>query len=193
MKKITTILFSLIFISGVFAQTTGKISGNITDEDTKEPLIAANVIVKDSNLGAATDVDGYYSIVNIKPGLYTLVVDMIGYKQLVLENVRVSVNRTTTIDASLSPTVIQGETVTVEVDAITAKKDQTSTIKNISTDQIEKLAVEDLGAIVGMQAGVVEGHFRGGRTTEVTYLVDGIQVDEVFGGSSSMLSIELNT
>ena len=190
MKKITTILFSLIFISGVFAQTTGKISGNITDEDTKEPLIAANVIVKDSNLGAATDVDGYYSIVNIKPGLYTLVVDMIGYKQLVLENVRVSVNRTTTIDASLSPTVIQGETVTVEVDAITAKKDQTSTIKNISTDQIEKLAVEDLGAIVGMQAGVVEGHFRGGRTTEVTYLVDGIQVDEVFGGSSSMLSIE---
>ena len=141
MKKITTILFSLIFISGVFAQTTGKISGNITDEDTKEPLIAANVIVKDSNLGAATDVDGYYSIVNIKPGLYTLVVDMIGYKQLVLENVRVSVNRTTTIDASLSPTVIQGETVTVEVDAITAKKDQTSTIKNISTDQIEKLAV----------------------------------------------------
>ena len=190
MKKITTILFSLIFISGVFAQTTGKISGNITDEDTKEPLIAANVIVKDSNLGAATDVEGYYSIVNIKPGLYTLVVDMIGYKQLVLENVRVSVNRTTTIDASLSPTVIQGETVTVEVDAITAKKDQTSTIKNISTDQIEKLAVEDLGAIVGMQAGVVEGHFRGGRTTEVTYLVDGIQVDEVFGGSSSMLSIE---
>ena len=193
MKKITTILFSLIFISGVFAQTTGKISGNITDQDTNEPLIAANVIVKDSNLGAATDVDGYYSIVNIKPGLYTLVVDMIGYKQLVLENVRVSVNRTTTIDASLSPTVIQGETVTVEVDAITAKKDQTSTIKNISTDQIEKLAVEDLGAIVGMQAGVVEGHFRGGRTTEVTYLVDGIQVDEVFGGSSSMLSIELNT
>ena len=123
MKIITTILFSLIFISGVFAQTTGKISGNITDEDTKEPLIAANVIVKDSNLGAATDVDGYFSIVNIKPGLYTLVVDMIGYKQLVLENVRVSVNRTTTIDASLSPTVIQGETVTVEVDAITAKKD----------------------------------------------------------------------
>ena len=32
-------------------------------------------------------------------------------------------------------------------------------IKNISTDQIEKLAIEDLGAIVGMQAGVVEGHF----------------------------------
>jgi len=175
---------------GLIAQTTGKISGIIKDSDTNEPLIAANVIVKDTNLGTASDLEGYYSIVNIKPGVYTLVVDMIGYKQLVFENVRVSVNRTTTIDAVLTATVIQGETVTVEVDAITTKKDQTSTIKNISTDQIEKLAVEDLGAIVGMQAGVVEGHFRGGRMTEVTYLVDGIKVDEVFGGSSSMLSIE---
>ena len=182
--------FALFFASSLQSQTTGKISGSIIDADTNDPLIAANVIVRDTNLGSATDVDGYYSIVNIKPGLYTVVVDMIGYKQLVLENVRVSVNRTTTIDASLSPTVIQGETVVVEVDAITTKKDQTSTIKNISNDQIEKLAVEDLGAIVGMQAGVVEGHFRGGRTTEVTYLVDGIQIDEVFGGSSSMLSIE---
>ena len=188
--KSKLLFFTLFFAASLQSQTTGKISGSIIDSDTKDPLIAANVIVRNTNLGAATDVEGYYSIVNIKPGLYTLVVDMIGYKQLVLENVRVSVNRTTTIDASLSPTVIQGETVVVEVDAITTKKDQTSTIKNISTDQIEKLAVEDLGAIVGMQAGVVEGHFRGGRTTEVTYLVDGIQIDEVFGGSSSMLSIE---
>ena len=188
--KSKLLFFALFFAASLQSQTTGKISGSIIDSDTKDPLIAANVIVRNTNLGAATDVEGYYSIVNIKPGLYTLVVDMIGYKQLVLENVRVSVNRTTMIDASLSPTVIQGETVVVEVDAITTKKDQTSTIKNISTDQIEKLAVEDLGAIVGMQAGVVEGHFRGGRTTEVTYLVDGIQIDEVFGGSSSMLSIE---
>ena len=190
MRFILQLSLNIIFTMGLMAQTTGKISGTIKDSDTNEPLIAANVIVKDTNLGTASDLEGYYSIVNIKPGVYTLVVDMIGYKQLVFENVRVSVNRTTTIDAVLTATVIQGETVTVEVDAITTKKDQTSTIKNISTDQIEKLAVEDLGAIVGMQAGVVEGHFRGGRMTEVTYLVDGIKVDEVFGGSSSMLSIE---
>ncbi len=190
MRFILQLSLNIIFTMGLMAQTTGKISGIIKDGDTNEPLIAANVIVKDTNLGTASDLEGYYSIVNIKPGVYTLVVDMIGYKQLVFENVRVSVNRTTTIDAVLTATVIQGETVTVEVDAITTKKDQTSTIKNISTDQIEKLAVEDLGAIVGMQAGVVEGHFRGGRMTEVTYLVDGIKVDEVFGGSSSMLSIE---
>ena len=68
---------------------------------------------------------------------------MIGYKRLTLENVRVSVNRTTAIDASLEQTVIQGETVIVEVDALSTKKDQTSTIKNISSDQMEKLPIED--------------------------------------------------
>ena len=76
------------------------------------------------------------------------------------------------------------------MDAITARKDQTSTIKNISSDQIDKLPVENIGAIVGMQAGVVEGHFRGGRSNEVTYLIDGIQVDEVFGGGNAAVEIE---
>ena len=128
MKKIKQILSFIIFASLSLAQTTGKISGVVKDADTNEPLIAANVIVQGTAFGAATDLDGSYYIINIKPGTYTLVVDMIGYKQLRLENVRVSVNRTTTIDANLESTVIQGETVIVEVDAITTKKDQTSSI-----------------------------------------------------------------
>ena len=190
MKKIKQILSFIIFASLALAQTTGKISGVVKDADTNEPLIAANVIVQGTAFGAATDLDGSYYIINIKPGTYTLVVDMIGYKQLRLENVRVSVNRTTTIDANLESTVIQGETVIVEGDAITTKKDQTSTIKNISSDQMQKLPIEDIGAVVGMQAGVVNGNFRGGRNTEVTYLIVGVQVDEVFGGSSSTIQLE---
>jgi len=190
MKLIFRSLIIALLFGGIKGQTTGKISGQILDAGSNEPLIAANVLVEGTNLGAATDVDGYYYIINVKPGTYKLIVDMIGYKRLALENVRVSVNRTTAIDATLEQTVIQGETVIVEVDALSTKKDQTSTIKNISSDQMEKLPIEDLGAVVGMQAGVVEGRFRGGRSTEVTYMIDGIQVDEVFGGSSSTIQVE---
>ena len=141
MKKIKQILSFIIFASLSHAQTTGKISGIVKDADTNEPLIAANVIVQGTAFGAATDLDGSYYIINIKPGTYTIVVDMIGYKQLRLENVRVSVNRTTTIDANLESTVIQGETVIVEVDAIPTKKDQTSTIKNISSAEKKIYAI----------------------------------------------------
>ena len=184
-------LLLLIFISNLLvAQTTGKITGTIKDLETNEVLIGANIIVDGTYSGAATDIDGTYYILNIKPGTYSLTVNMIGYKKVKIENVRISVNRTSTINATLEPTVIEGETVIVEVDAITTRKDQTSTIKNISTDQISKLPIENIGAVVAMQAGVVEGHFRGGRYNEVTYLIDGIQVDEVFGGSNSAVEIE---
>ena len=190
MHLIPRLLLILSISNLLVAQTTGKITGTIKDSETNEVLIGANIIVDDTYSGAATDIDGTYFILNVKPGTYSLTINMIGYKQVKMENVRVSVNRTSTINVMLEPTVIEGETVIVEVDAITTRKDQTSTIKNISTDQIAKLPVENIGAVVGMQAGVVEGHFRGGRYNEVTYLIDGIQVDEVFGGSNSAVEIE---
>lgn len=190
MHLIPRLLFILSISNLLVSQTTGKITGTIKDAETNEVLIGANIIVDGTYSGAATDIDGTYYILNVKPGTYSVTVNMIGYKQVKMENVRVSVNRTSTINAMLEPTVIEGETVIVEVDAITTRKDQTSTIKNISTDQIAKLPVENIGAVVGMQAGVVEGHFRGGRYNEVTYLIDGIQVDEVFGGSNSAVEIE---
>ena len=190
MHLIPRLLLILSISNLLVAQTTGKITGTIKDSETNEVLIGANIIVEGTYSGAATDIDGTYYILNVKPGTYSLTVNMIGYKQVKMENVRVSVNRTSTINVMLEPTVIEGETVIVEVDAITTRKDQTSTIKNISTDQIAKLPVENIGAVVGMQAGVVEGHFRGGRYNEVTYLIDGIQVDEVFGGSNSAVEIE---
>ena len=190
MHLIPRLLLILSISNLLVAQTTGKITGTIKDAETNEVLIGANIIVDGTYSGAATDIDGTYYILNVKPGTYSVTVNMIGYKQVKMENVRVSVNRTSTINAMLEPTVIEGETVIVEVDAITTRKDQTSTIKNISTDQIAKLPVENIGAVVGMQAGVVEGHFRGGRYNEVTYLIDGIQVDEVFGGSNSAVEIE---
>jgi len=190
MHLIPRLLLILSISNLLVSQTTGKITGTIKDAETNEVLIGANIIVDGTYSGAATDIDGTYYILNVKPGTYSVTVNMIGYKQVKMENVRVSVNRTSTINAMLEPTVIEGETVIVEVDAITTRKDQTSTIKNISTDQIAKLPVENIGAVVGMQAGVVEGHFRGGRYNEVTYLIDGIQVDEVFGGSNSAVEIE---
>ena len=190
MHLIPRLLLILSIGNLLVAQTTGKITGTIKDSETNEVLIGANIIIDGTYSGAATDIDGTYFILNVKPGTYSLTINMIGYKQVKMENVRVSVNRTSTINAMLEPTVIEGETVIVEVDAITTRKDQTSTIKNISTDQIAKLPVENIGAVVGMQAGVVEGHFRGGRYNEVTYLIDGIQVDEVFGGSNSAVEIE---
>ena len=174
----------------LFAQTTGKISGLIKDKSDSAPLPGANVYLENTSFGSASDESGRFTLINIPPGKYNLKIDMIGYKSIKMENISVSVNRTFSLEAELEQTVIEGEVVTVEVARFTQKKDQTGTIKNISGDEINALPVENVGAVVNMQAGVVNGHFRGGRNTEVTYMVDGIQVDETFGGSSATVDIQ---
>jgi len=181
---------SLLLMAVLSGQTTGKIAGRVIDAETKRPIPGANVIVEDSYLGAAADEDGNYYIINVAPGTYKLRVNVIGYDPLIAEKVRVSVNRTVWVNADLTPSVLEGQTVTVEVNRISQKKDQTGTTKNISSDEIDVLPVESVGDIVAMQAGVVAGHIRGGRDTEVSYMVDGIPVDESFDGRYSAVDVE---
>lgn len=162
------------------AQTTGKIAGNIVDETTGDPLVGANVLVVNTSFGAAADMKGNFFIINIPPGIYDLQVTMIGYKRVKMNDIRVSVNSTTTLNFEMEQTVLQGQEVVVTASAVAIKKDQTSSVRNVSADEIAKLPVESIDQVVNMQAGVVQGHFRGGRSSEVTYLVDGLPVVNSF-------------
>jgi len=174
------ILFIMLVVQNLMAQTTGKIIGHIKDKATKEPLPGANVILVGTQRGAASDVDGDFIILNVPPGIYTIEIQMIGYKTVKLEGIQVSVNRTTYIDAEMEETVLEGEVVVVTANPISIKKDQTSSIRNIGEKDIQNLPVDNINQIVEMQPGVVGSHFRGGRSNEVNYMVDGILVTESF-------------
>lgn len=186
---VMAITWFLLLPGFVAAQTTGKISGKITDVKTGEPLPGANVIIKGTQLGGAADAKGDYYIINVPPGAYQLEVRMIGYKAVNLENVRVYVNRTMTADFRLEETLIEGETVTIQADRISIKKDQTNSIRNISSEDIEILPVESVGQVVAMQPGVSGSHFRGGRSNEVVYMIDGMQVTESFNHTSRTVDV----
>ena len=68
-----SILLLIFFIaSDLHAAPGGKISGRVTDRATRQPLPGANVMIKDTRLGAVTDPDGYYFIINVPPGTYRL-------------------------------------------------------------------------------------------------------------------------
>jgi len=180
-KLFMGLLLALIQVFGLsFAQTTGKIAGKVVDKDTGEPLTGANVILLNTLSGAAADANGYYFIINIPPGSYDIQASMIGYTPVKMKNVRVSVNSTTNLEFELEKTVLQGEAVVVTASAVSFKKDQTSSVRNVSAEQIAKLPVESIDQVVNMQAGVVQGHFRGGRSSEVSYLVDGLPVVNSF-------------
>lgn len=180
----------LVWWQGAQAQTTGKIAGRVLDAPTGAPLPAVNVVVEGTSRGAATDENGTFVILNMPPGVYTLRASMIGYEAVRLQNVRVSVNRTEEVTIRLSPTVLEGKEVVVQAERVVIKKDQTTSIRNVSSELMDILPVENVGAVIGLQAGVVEGHFRGGRLTEVAYLIDGMEVTESFGGGGRHVDLE---
>ena len=193
MNRLSKILLVSIFVNLTsigLSQTTGKLAGTIVDKQSNTPLPGANIILDNTSYGTATDDEGQFYIINIPPGMYSVTILMMGYKTVKVNDVRISTNRSVSLNIDLEQTVIEGEVVTVEVARLAQKKDQTGTIKNISGDEINALAVESVGSVINMQAGVVNGHFRGGRNTEVTYMIDGVQVDETFGGSNATVDIQ---
>ena len=96
-KILLLLLGSILCATTVWAQT-GKIAGQVKDKESGEPLPGANIIIAGTTLGAAANMDGYYSIINVPPGTYNLRSSFIGYQQMTIQEVRVNINLTTTID-----------------------------------------------------------------------------------------------
>ena len=189
-QKITLLILISSFACVGLAQTTGKIAGRVFDTRTGESLPGANVMVVSTSYGAACDDEGDFYIINIPPGKYNLRISMIGYGTAIINDLVVSVNRTARIEVPLELATLELQEVTIVANRISIEKDQTGTVRNISADQMENLPVENLDQVVAMQAGIVKGHIRGGRASEVTYLMDGIMINEVFDNNDKTVSVE---
>jgi outer membrane receptor protein involved in Fe transport len=184
-----SILLLCCVSASVDARSVGKIAGRVLDAGTKEPLIGVNVVIEGTTLGAATDLDGYYVILNVPPGVYNLKASAIGFHPSRVTNVRVSIGLTTTIDFELSEATIElQEEIVVVARRPLVLRDQTSASARVSSDQIRSFPVEDVQGLINLQAGVVEGHFRGGRSGEVLYLIDGIPVTDAYSGSAGIMA-----
>ncbi|RPI05264.1 MAG: TonB-dependent receptor [Ignavibacteriae bacterium] len=184
------VLFAILLMPWIaLAGTTGKIAGRILDAATNEPLIGANVVVQNTTLGSVTDIDGYYSINNIMPGRYSVVISFLGYRKVTVTGVVVKIDLTTNVDTKLQSEAILGEEVVIRAERPIVQKDLTSSSVTISSDDLKRIPTENIGQVVNLQAGVVSGHFRGGRTNEVSYLIDGVSVVDPFNGQ---LSVEID-
>ena len=186
--------------SDVAAQSTGKIGGLVLEESTGEPLPGATIYLEEQRtLGTLTGNDGRYVLLGVPPGTYTLVMSFVGFATVRVEGVEVFSGRTTTVDGTLREGVIEGEEIVVTSERPIVVRDRTSTVSYVSQADIERLPVQELAELVQFQPGVVTSaggglHFRGGRTRETAYIVDGIPVQDVFGqGGGNTVDIEVQS
>ena len=179
------ILLTLILFTTGFGATTGKIRGIVIDAATGESLPGANVLIRNSSLGAATDIDGVFIILQVPPGIYSIQATMMGYKTSVATGAKVAADQTTTINISMQEAAIQGEEVVVVAKRDLVRTDVSASETNIAESAVKETPfakrVED---VVSMQAGVggnlIEGtiNIRQGGADEINVLVDGFSTTD---------------
>ncbi len=188
-KRLFTTTLFLLALGFVHTAQADKIAGKITDSQTGEALIGANVFITDTGQGASTNLDGEYVILNVNPGTYTLRVTYVGYRTQIIQEVVVRTDLTTTIDVELEPDDgLSAEDVVVVAEQPLIRKDETATRQSISGDDIKSLPVQNFADVVNLQSGVVGAgrrsfNVRGGRSNEVAYMVDGVMVRDPVSGS----------
>jgi hypothetical protein len=183
MFKRLLIIFTILSLVplAVFAQSTGKIVGQIVDQATGEPLPGVNVTIDNTLLGANTDFDGYYVILNVPVGVYTVRASFIGFQEVAMENARVSANVTTDINFDLKETPLElEEVITITAERPLVEKNITQSYSLVTSETIESIPVRGVTNILNLQPSVVvqDGnvYIRGGRNEEVGYYLDGANI-----------------
>jgi outer membrane receptor protein involved in Fe transport len=185
-------LLALAGALAAFAGTTGKISGIVRDQKSSEALPGVNVVVDGTSLGASTDIDGRYTILNVPPGRHKLIASFIGYRRFEIGNVQVSVDFTTTLDIALTEGSVELDAVVVQAErSPLIRQDLTNPVASITSENIDALPVLEISEVIGLQAGVVvddDGsiHIRGGLGNEIAYTLNGVSINNPFGNQRSV-------
>ena len=211
-RPLISVLLLFGMASFLIAQD-GSISGRVTDVDTGDPLVGANVIIVGTNLGAATDINGEYSISKVPAGAQRLNANYIGYASSSM-NVDIAVNLGTVADFSLSVAALNLNEVIVTGTGTAVEKSKVgNSVGIVNMESLEDAPISNFSDILqGREKGVVmlpngglngEGasiRIRGTSTlsqsNEPVIYIDGVRLDNGatsfgIGGGSSRLD-EIN-
>lgn len=188
MKYLKWILIFWLFPLVVFSQST--IRGFVYDKSNGEPIMFANVLIKNTKLGSTTDVNGFFSFTKLQPGTYTLRVLYIGYDTV---NIQVTVKDKEIITKKI---YLTESSVMLNEFVVSAEKTEKTeqvriSINKITPKQIERIpsigSEPDFAQYVQVLPGVIftgdqggQLYIRGGSPIQNKVLLDGMVVYNPF-------------
>jgi outer membrane receptor protein involved in Fe transport len=185
LRSFFILIFSFGFATISLAQ--GTLTGVITDKSTNEGLIGATVLLIGTYKGAATDINGKYTIAGIKPGDYSVRISYVGYKEKIFNGIHISKDGTVTLTTSLAEQTNELESVEIIGEKPSVDLESGKSEVRISKDDIKEMNVRNVQDVAAMQAGVNKSpdglQIRGGRVYETQYLVDGINAADPLAGT----------
>jgi hypothetical protein len=178
---VVTLLGLALLAGGALAQTRGKIAGTVKDARTGEPLPGVNIVLVGTMMGASTDENGRYFVINVPPGTYSLQASFIGYRAVTKTDVRVQVDFTTEVNFLLEPTVIEGEAVTVVAERPLVEKTLTHSKTTIGVEELNNtLPLASVVDIMESSPSTFRGYVRGGQKYETKYVIDGVDMTDTY-------------
>lgn len=184
------LLITAVVISGISFAQTGTVRGFVYDKQSGEPMIFTNVFLEGTQIGASTDVNGYYSISKVPPGDYALVVTALGYEKL-LENITVKSGQIINKKLYISTAAQELATFDISADKSEQRNDVQMSVQKITPKEIDKLpsigGEPDIAQYMQVLPGVVftgdqggQLYIRGGSPVQNKVMMDGMIVYNPF-------------
>lgn len=165
MRRLFILLFAVLTNNLLHAQSdiTGSIVGRLSDSEMNgEPLPFANVLIKGTSKGATTDMEGLYSITDLEPGVYTVIISFVGYETLELPNIKVAADKVTEVSTDLGSSSASLDEVVIttvsrrdsEVALLLYQKSAIDIKESIGAQKLSKMGVSDVATATSKISGV---------------------------------------
>ncbi len=153
------VIITLLVAGTLLGQETGSVTGHVKDAQSGDPLIGVNLIIKGTNLGAATDIEGNYKIVNVSAGKHILLASYVGYQVKTID-INVQANKSVEVNFELSPQAIQGKEVLVtaqakgQLSAINQQLSSNNIVNVVSAEKMKELPDANIAESIGRLPGI---------------------------------------
>jgi outer membrane receptor for ferrienterochelin and colicin len=190
MKRNILVIILLFVFQLIFAGTTGKLAGKITDENNKT-IPFANIQITELQLGIQADKNGNFIMRNIPPGVYEITCSQISFQTHKIKGVKIVSDESTILNISLvkSAEEIDGIQISEARNKVVDRL-KTSSGKVVTQGIVKYLKIQNIEDIIALQAGtfVLDGklHIRGGKVNEVVYMIDGIPMNNIVDGTAAL-------
>lgn len=194
MLQRTLLTISLIIFTIAALAQNGTIGGVVKDAKSGETIIGANVYIQGTQVGAATDIEGKFSIPNVKPGTYNLVVSFITYKQHVVPDVVIESGKISEIEVAMQEDATELTEVVIsatreinnDMSLIDAIKESKLVVSGISAEQIVRLPDRDAAQVMQRVSGVTISDNRFVLVRGVPERYNQVMINNVIGPSTEI-------
>jgi hypothetical protein len=126
------------------------------------------------------DAQGQYTILNVSPGLYRIQATVVGYRRVIIENVRVSLDQTVDQNFDLPSEAVEVGEVVVTAERRVVDKNRTSTRSTVTSEEITNLPMVSAIEVLNTTPGAYKGFVRGGKINETKTIIDGVDVTDQY-------------